>query len=175
MTITKSAIKEVIETMCLDFDQPLIDIYNTLLDEYLDSRGVENVDDFYLSIIGPFQHFLRILINKEIGENRHLVFILTHSNFLKNHLDKLFEKHEGESCRADKTRSVLNSLITFFKDEHNKEIEWGYEQEYTYHLPEKILTSHSEIMDFYMALYALYYGSPDKYVSALMTLEKQKI
>ena len=59
----------------------------------------------------------------------------------------------------------MNRLYTWFKD--NKEIVFDKDEEYTYHHPKIVFTTHEEIVSFYNALHYLYYGNPKQYLSML--------
>ena len=90
-------------------------------------------------------------------------FLVNNQDFLSNHLDFLFRHYEGASYSHDKTRTILRSLDRFFKD--GIEIKFNYDQEYTYHLPKRILKNHEDIMLTYHALEDLFHGDPTKYLN----------
>lgn len=95
-------------------------------------------------------------------------FIILNYNYVENNFNHLFNKIEGLACCADKsrtvTRKILHSLVT------GNEIVWNYEQEYTYHLPKIIFTTHEEIMEYFEGLYSLYYGNPTQYLTAMQKI-----
>lgn len=62
----------------------------------------------------------------------------------------------------------MRALISFHKD--GKPIQFNYDQEYTYHLPKRIFTAHDMIVEFATSLHSLFYGNPERYLSALQSV-----
>lgn len=97
-----------------------------------------------------------------VVDKRKLVSLFLNYGFFASHIRALVEEVEGSACCADKTRFLLKALARFFA--HGQEVSFDRNQPYTFHLPEKVLTSHQEVVDFYNALERLFYGKPDKYL-----------
>ncbi|MDB4726133.1 hypothetical protein OAF54_01760 [bacterium] len=106
-----------------------------------------------------------------MSDNDDVIFILSHSSFIESNFKNLFEKYEGSSCCADKSRTIVKSLIHHFVT--GEPIRFNYDQEYTYHLPKGMFRVHSEIIGFYKALKALHYGKFDKYITELGSIMQQ--
>lgn len=94
-------------------------------------------------------------------DNRNLLFLMKHYDFVEIQFKKLITNIEGHPCSADKSGFIMSSLINHFKD--NKSITLNYNQEYTYHLPEKIFNSEEKILKFFDAVHRLYYGQTEIY------------
>lgn len=167
MEIEADKIKNVLDRMLGNIEQENIDLYKKLVDEKL-FKKIEDVEDFYLLLIYPFEQFVSGLIRTEISKNDEMDFLFIHYNYVESHFVKLFEEKEGRACSADKSRTIIRSLFNWMKT--GKKIEWNYEQEYTYHLPKKIFKTHEDIIQFYEAIKHLYYGNPKKYLEALKNI-----
>lgn len=115
---------------------------------------------------------IKDLINRLAGPYEPSRFIREQEKFVSHHLDYLFRTYEGNACSHDKTRTIIGRLKLFF--ESGVEIEFNYNEEYTYHMPKVILKEHEKIMEAYHALENLFYGNPIKYLSFLTSLAKDK-
>jgi hypothetical protein len=168
----KEAITEVLDGLVGSIKKDQIDLFKKLVDEKC-FPNVTSIDEFHLGLVFPFEQFLSGLIRTKISTHKDACFLLIHSSFVENNFEKLIEKIEGRACCADKSRTILSALLRFFKE--GIPIQWDYTQKITYHLPEKIFTTHIEIMCFYLALVDLYYGKTDKYLVELKNImEKAK-
>lgn len=166
--VTKEAIKSVIEGMVDMIDSENAELYKSLIDKasYMD---LSTADGFYFSLIHPYDKFLSGLIRSEISTNDDVGFILKQSHFIEHQFRGLIEDAEGSPCRADKTGTIVERLLRFYKN--GKRIEFDYNQKYTYHLPERIFKTHESIVEFYEAIRGLYYGNPKKYLEALLNVK----
>jgi hypothetical protein len=161
----KEIIKSVLDSMCSSFKKEQIELFRKLINEECYDR-INDFEDFNFALIWPFENFLSGLIRSEICDNDDVVYIYLHSYNLEKHFDFWFEKIEGPACCADKTRTIIRKLISFYED--GVEIEFDYNQEYTFQLPEIIFKTHDEIISFYEALKSLSYGNPEKYLQELL-------
>lgn len=146
-----------------------------LFEHLVESMAIEKISDYeelYLFLIFPFEQFIDGAIMSTVSNDDDVRFLLSKSHFIEIHIKKIFQRAEGEGCCADKARSVISSLVKFYKT--GAEISFDYGGEYTYHLPKKILKTHEECVAFYKALKSLYYGSPDKYIHALKGILEEK-
>ena len=96
------------------------------------------------------------------------MFLFTNGDFVEMHFKQLITDHEGSSCCADKSRTIIKALAIFFID--NTPINFNYDAEVTYHLPELIFKTHDEIIEFYNALVDLFHARPEKYIKALAAI-----
>jgi len=163
----KDKIKEVLNGMIDNISKEQVELYQSLIDKRC-YENITDIEEFYFGLIYPFEEFLSGLIRSEISNNRDVVFILHHSQFIENNFVKLIEKYEGRGCCSDKSRTILKRLLDFYKNDNK--IEFDYTQEYTFHLPKLIFKTHQEIVGFYEGLKNLYYGNPVKYLEELKTL-----
>lgn len=98
-------------------------------------------------------------------------FIFEQYKFLDNHFKRVIERVEGGSCSADKSGAILHRLLQYYLT--GQEIVFDTDAEYTFSHPVSVFTTHREIMDFFEALRALYYGRPDQYLSIISGLIKK--
>lgn len=161
--INKEALLSVLDGMAGAFESETISLFRRLVGDI--EIKISNYDEFYLFLIFPFEEFVDGSIISEISDNYDVRFLLSKSRFVEDHLCEMFRREEGLACCADKARTVMSSLINFYKK--GLKISFDYDGEYTYHLPKKMLKTHNECVAFYEALNSLYYGNPDKYIHAL--------
>ncbi len=128
-------------------------------------------DRFYFALQYPAEQVVDGLLASEIPGDAHDVrFLFRHSQFVERHLRKLIEKYEGGPCAADKTRTILRAILRFLKT--GDEIAFDYGQEYTFHLPKRVFTSHAQTIEYFHGLKHLYYGNPEPYMKALLAVHQ---
>jgi len=137
----------------------------------IDLAKAGKFEEFYFALMYPFEQVMDSIAQRALPESRNAQFLMKHSEFVESHFVNLIEKYEGRACSADKSRTILSHLLAFFIK--GKRIEFNYAQEYTYHLPKKIFTTHEEILGFFEGVQRLYYGRPDEYLKALMETMKK--
>lgn len=120
----------------------------------------------------PVRRVTNGLVQVFLGRNRDLAFLYEKADFVEMHLKRRFDLIEGMPCCADKSRTVLRALARHFADESGRPIQFNYAQEVTYHLPQKILRTHDEIIAFFDALKGLYYGRFEPYVALCAAQEE---
>ena len=130
-----------------------------------ESINNNDINGFYYSLVYPFQNQVRGLLTTELPKLHQAQFLFQQCEFVECNIKRFFENIEGSACCADKTRTIMHQLLVFFKT--GKEIVFNYEQEYTYHLPTKVLNNHTEVVDYFMALYRLYYGQSKEYIAMM--------
>jgi len=160
-------IKEVLEALGDSIQKKNIELYKKLADEAV-NHDIDTPEDFYMSLIYPHENFLKGLIQTEISKNHEVIFLLIHSNYVENHFVKFIKDIEGFACSADKSRTIMNRLLKWFKD--GSRIEFDYNAEYTYHLPKSVFTTHDEIIEFYEGVKRLYYGNSKEYLVAIKNI-----
>jgi len=121
--------------------------------------------NFFYAVLYPWEKFIGGFLKYELKANGDVEFIFKHSQYIDRHFCNLFRDKEGGACCADKSRTIVNKLLEFYAT--GKKIEFDYEAEYTYHLPKNIFKNHDGIIEFYVGLKNLLYGSPQKYLEAL--------
>lgn len=104
-------------------------------------------------------------------KNRETKWLLIHARFVERHFEQQIVLNEGNECCHDKSKTIVKNLVKHF--ETGQPISFNYEQEYTFHLPETIFTTHSSIINFYQGIKELFYGKPTKYITCLAEIQKQ--
>lgn len=175
-TLDKDAIKNVLDGMLGVIEKENVELYKSLIDK-THSKEINSVDGFYFTLIYPYDKFLSGLIKTEISDNGDVGFILKRSQFIESHFEALIRGFEGYACCADKSETIMERLLDFYKE--GKRIVFDYEQEYTFHLPSVIFKTHESIIGFYEGLKMLYCGNPEKYLTELQKIathntQKQK-
>lgn len=128
-----------------------------------------DVTRFYFGLIYPINNAVEGLIAKEFS-SREARFLVMNSTFVEENFKSLIVKYEGSACSADKSRTIMRALLKFYVS--GKEIVFDHSQEYTYHLPKNVFTTHAEIVEFFDGLYRLYYGKSDSYMRAIINVHK---
>ena len=164
----KGEIKEVLEGMLKTLKKEEIELYKALIDK-MHYKTIEDVEDFYLGLVYPFERFLSGLIEIEISDNDDVKFILKRSQFVESHFMTLIQTVEGSACCADKSRTIMSGLLGFYKD--GRLIVFDYKQQYTFHLPKTIFKTHESIIGFYEGLRGLYCGNPERYLRELLKIQ----
>lgn len=141
-------------------------LYKSIL-ESSEIPSFKTPEEFYFTVIYPYEKFVRGFIKSEISPSHDIEFCLMHQRYLDRSFCDFFKEYEGFACSADKSRTVVKRIVEFFKTGHR--IEFDYEQEYTFHLPKKVFKTHDHIMLMYEGLKNLQYGSNKKYIEALKT------
>lgn len=168
----KQGLGDIFAALTTNFDKESKEIAyhlkdNELIVDALDALENNKFEEFYISLQYPFDKLVNGVVDSVIT-NRDAQFIMKHSQFLERHFNKLIDQYEGMGCRADKTRTLIRSLLVYYAT--GKEIEFDYNAEYTYHLPKVIFTTHDEIIEFYEAVKNIYYGDVSYYLKALSAI-----
>lgn len=157
-----------LDSMIGNIEQSNIDMFKSIL-ETNEIPNIQNHEDFYYAVVYPFDKFLNAFIKTKIADNNDVVFIMKNLRYIGSNFAKIIVQKEGLSCNTDKSRTIVSSLLNWFKK--NQEIDFDYNQEYTYHLPKIVFNRHNEIIEFYEALKALRYGNKEKYLEVIKKYE----
>ncbi len=122
------------------------------------------------SLLRHHRRIAETLVEKVLGENPRLAFLLIHQDFVSRHLRSLFVDIEGLSCCADKVRTVMRTLIRHYYK--GSKIEFDYAGEYTYHLPQVVLRDHDSVVGYFESLYRLHYGDPKPYMVEMLKISQ---
>lgn len=155
-------IKGFLETFSDGIDDKNMALYKKLMEESMLEGKFHDYDTFYLSVIYPFNNFIDSFIRSEISNNHDVRFLMKQSQFVKCHFEKIINEIDGFGCCADKSRTIMKRLIKFYTD--GTEIVFDYEDQYTFHLPKNVFTTHDEIVTFYTAIKRLYYGHTEDFL-----------
>lgn len=171
MTTEKTNITNVIQGIFDVVERENKEIYRSVatlkpMQDAVDAINSNDPEAFYFALTCPVEDVIDGLLATEIPKSTSGQFLYRESEFVDRHFQSLFVLFEGSPCSADKSRAVVQCLARFFR--YEKAIKFDYAQQYTYHLPKTIFTTHDEIIAFFEALKSLYYGRPEKYLK-LMT------
>jgi len=139
----------------------------------LEAVEAGNIENFYFGFVRPFNQVVDGLLAKALPHATRAHFLFRCSSFVESHLCNAFVRAEGRACSTDKARTVMRALLRFIVT--GKPVAFDYGQQYTYHLPQRILRSHDDIVAFYDALETLYYGNPAPYVKMLAHFQKDEL
>ena len=162
--LTEDAISKVITALAISVDAKSVDIYRKIIGEN-GLCAVVDPETFYFKMLYPFEQFISGYIRTEITENYELIFLLLNGQFVERLFAAEIKKSEGFGCSADKSSAIIQGLANFFRT--GSKIAWKYEGDYTYHLPKKVFTTHDSIIEYFNAIWRLYYGNSDKYLDWL--------
>lgn len=176
MTDVTQGVKSVLEAMLKSGDlegQALYaHIYNDpMIEKARGAAQAHNPEGFFYALGYPLQKLVDAVVTSEFPSNQNAQFLMANSRFIENHLDNIFSRFEGSPCSHDKTKTVIRAVMRFFTTQ--KPIEFDYTQEYTFHLPRKVLKDHDSIISFITGLHYLHYGNPDRYLVAMQNLLAQ--
>lgn len=167
MTDIEKGLKDVMQGMFASITED----NNRAYDEISGNPAIEsarkyiadrNTEEFYLMFLYPLMSPIEGFLENEFPGNTKAQFLFQRIDFVEIHFLNLIEKIEGSACSADKSRTIMRCIARFLID--GSEIKFDYEQEYTYHLPKKVFLDHESIMNFFDAIYNLYYGDHIKYI-----------
>ena len=128
-----------------------------------------NIENFYFGFVRPLSQVVDGLLAKALPHTTRAHFLFRCSSFIESHLCNVFVRAEGRACSTDKARTIMQALLRFIVT--GKPVAFDYAQQYTYHLPRKILKTHDDIVAFYDALESLYYGNAAPYIKMLAHFE----
>lgn len=163
--------KEDLTTFLDAFSNGIREEEKELYRRVINENGIKQFnryDEFYLAVIYPFNKFLNGFIASEISDNRDVIFLLTHSDFVERQFEEYIKFYEGSACHCDKSGTIISALIDFYKT--GKRIEFDYNGEYTFHLPKKVFKTHESIVGFYEGVKNLFYGNNSKYLESILNL-----
>lgn len=169
MSVTKKGIESVVTGILNFAANENAQAFNAVASNEVIKRALEHAsegryEEFDFELLHPVEQVVDGLL-AEITSSNEAQFLLKHGQFVEGHFNKLIEKYEGSPCCSDKSRTIMRALIRFHLG--GKPIKFNYEQEYTYHLPKRIFTTHDMIVAFATSLHHLFYGNPERYLNAL--------
>lgn len=127
-------------------------------------------DEFYYAVQYPVENVLRGMLETQFPDQHRVHFLFLQSQFVAQQLEWRIRETEGSPCCVDKTSTVMRAIFKFLAT--GVEVAFDYTQEYTYHLPKTVFAQHKEVMEFFEAVYALYYGNPTRYLQVIPALPK---
>lgn len=167
--MNKEDIQSIFESLQTNHDAESVALYQSII-EAVEIDSFDEPRDFSL-ISSKWDSFVNGLLTVTIGDSEDLKFLYSQYDFVEGYFKKIFEMFEGAACSADKSRTVIQALTVHYQT--GEVISFNYQQRYTYHLPEKILKTHEQIVRTYRAIRCLYYRNPFKFFRVLADLNKQ--
>lgn len=167
------------------FDKEIfVDLVNSMLDGFdretmssgLYQHFKENAqwfnepDTIRSFILHPVNDAVELIIRNVNKKPREVANIWIEYEFIENNISRLCEKFYGSACCVDRGRFITKSFIKFKETGVMPEFNW--KQEYTYHYPET--GTMKQWLDFAEGVYELKYGRNEKYLKALLELQKLK-
>lgn len=165
----KKDIENVLNGMFDTIKKEEIELYKKIINHSEISK-FDDAESFYFAVLYPWKKFINGILGSVVSDNDDVKFIYKNSQYIDRHFKRLFERFEGVGCSADKSRTIINSLIYHYKT--GNKIEFDYDAEYTFNLPQKILKLHNDIVSFYEGLKNLYYADSRKYLEELKKILK---
>lgn len=148
-----------------------IELYKSLYGGKDIAKSCKDFNTFHHTFVYPHTKFLKGLLKSEVSKNDDVVFLFLNSRMIEQSFLFWIERIEGSASCADKSTTIVRRLIDFYAN--GTKIEWDYEQEYTFHLPKKVFTTHDGIVSFYQAIRFLSItGNPKKYLEVIQELTK---
>ncbi len=169
MSTLPNDIKRVLESMLGAFAEESQEAYQSVSSNEIVAKAVASAkkgdyEQFYFSLHCPLDQVMDGLL-ADVTHSPKARFLLKNSRFVESHFQRLIEEREGAACSADKSRTIMHALLRFYMT--GEEIRFSYDQEFTYHLPKTVFTTHDDIVGYFMGLYQLYYGRPAAYIGML--------
>lgn len=155
--INDKSIKGVLDALADEMNKEENNMLTRILEDVPDFEAT-SLDEMNTKYTHTFNKLRRAIARNVIANDHDVVFIFMNYQFLKNHIERLIRDHEGHACCADKSRTILKSLCEYYIT--GDEIDFDYSQEYTFHLPNNVLRTHDEIIEFYEALKLTQGGYP---------------
>lgn len=140
--------------------------------EVLEALNKRDPSRFQLLWAHEHQSMTNALLRKHLGGTGRVLFLFTEVDFVSRHLRKLFEKYEGSACCADKTRWCVVALARNLVD--GKPVVVDRNQQYTFFLPERILSTEEQLLRAFDGLYRMYYGDVLPWLQLLADLQEGK-
>lgn len=175
MSVTPDDIKQVLESMLGAFAQQSLAACQAVASNETVANAVEaakkgDYQMFHFGLCHPLEQVVDGLL-ADVTHSHEARFLLKHSQFVESHFRYLIEKREGTACCADKSRTLMRALLRFYVT--GEEIRFDYGQDFTYHLPRTVFTSHGDIVAYFVGVYCLYYGRPEAYLKAMADVLQQ--
>lgn len=93
-------------------------------------------------------------------------FLFGNLAFVDNHIRALFVAREGSCCCADKTRAVIRQLVGFLNGGPNI----SFAGIVSYARPQRVLSTHEDVLSFFDALLHLHAGRPERYLENMAAM-----
>lgn len=123
----------------------------------------DQLDRFYYPFVYPMRQAVKGMVRSVHPSDNLAQFIVEHLDFVELQVKRFITDMEGMACCADKTRWVLRSYLRHSRT--GTPIVADRAQQYTYHLPTRVLFTQDDIVEFLRAVMRLFYGHIDAFVA----------
>lgn len=168
--LTNTAIQDVLRGILGAVAQKQSDAANRLSDLPAAQKAVDTAKDgdfegFNFSVLHPIGEAIDGFLAAAIPTSEAARFLMREQAFVERHFRRMIAQIEGSSCSADKAYAVMRGLFHFLV--HGERIVFDASEQYTFHHPKVIFTTHEQIVGFFEALRELYYARPERYIRAV--------
>ena len=132
--------------------------YNSLLFDKVFKDGLFNIEHYNLHLISNQKRLNNGLLKEKGIRTHQAIFLANNFSFVKSHLENMIVEKDGSSGCADKSRRLIKMYFNYF--------EYGMPLIEDI-LPENTLNNEEQAIEFFNAIYSLYYGQPKKYIEFL--------
>lgn len=166
--MNKDDVVQTINSLVGAFEAESFELYKKVIDQtdIPDNIDLSDPEMLNLFLIAPLRDFIRNLIKDKVSCNNDVIDLYYDYDYYEEHFKEMVSTVEGGACCADKSGYLMSKLLRFFL--HDEEIKHNYEQEYTYQIPEKIFRTHTEIVEFFLAVRRLRFGNNELYLKWLV-------
>lgn len=131
---------------------------NALLFDKIFKDGFFDIEHYNLYLISNQKRLNNGLLKEKGIKTHQAIFLSNNFSFVKSHLENIIVEKDGSSGCADKSRRLIKMYFNYF--------EYGMPLIEDL-LPEKILNNEEECVNFFNAIYSLYYGQTKQYLKFL--------
>jgi len=165
--IKTDELKDFLTAFSGSIENEQLELYKKII-ENSEMKSFNGANEFFYAVLYPWEKFISGFLKTKLKASDEVVFIYKNSQYIDRNFAELFRKFEGLACSADKSRTIVKAILNFYTT--GEKIDFDYEGEYTYHLPETIFKNHDDIILFYRGLRNLMSGNSLVYLESLKKL-----
>ena len=165
--IKTDELKDFLTAFSGSIENEQLELYKKII-ENSEMKSFNGANEFFYAVLYPWEKFISGFLKTKLKASDEVVFIYKNSQYIDRNFAELFRKFEGLACSADKSRTIVKAILNFYTT--GEKINFDYDGEYTYHLPEKIFKNHDDIIMFYRGLKNLMSGNSLVYLESLKKL-----
>jgi len=157
------AFTNIFEGLLSGIDKEAKETWDEVINK-LELDNIKDLDSYSHHVLFPLDLQLKEQIAKVVfgSDDYDLKFLANNYYYVERHFRNIFTHFEGNFACADKSRTVINKLFKHYKN--GEEIEFDYDAEYTYHLPQAVMRDPKDVIEFYQAVKRLHDGHYDLYI-----------
>ncbi|MGY3581944.1 hypothetical protein ACVIGB_001133 [Bradyrhizobium sp. USDA 4341] len=111
----------------------------------------------------PYERVVDGLLEEAFPGSLEARYLVRRASYVERHFRSIVQAHEGLACCADKARTILAALMSYFVE--GKPIAFDRSGKYTFHLSTKVFLDQDSIIAFFEAVRGLDYGDPRAYIA----------